>query len=111
MGGTNSVNEAFLCGVPVLVIPQIFDQSLTAARVAEIGAGIHLLRQRATATAIHAGIQDLLANDAYRIQAKTIGGYATRSGWAGKGCGTKSCLLFAHHASASLPGQPYRDPA
>jgi UDP:flavonoid glycosyltransferase YjiC (YdhE family) len=41
-GGMNTTSEALWFGVPLLVFPQHGDQHLVAARVAELGAGLHL---------------------------------------------------------------------
>ena len=39
-GGTNSVMEALYYGVPLVVIPQVPQQIITANRVAELGLGV-----------------------------------------------------------------------
>jgi MGT family glycosyltransferase len=41
-GGMNTTSEALWFGVPLLLFPQHGDQHLVAARVAELGAGLHL---------------------------------------------------------------------
>lgn len=41
-GGMNSVSEALVCGVPMLVVPFMTDQPTNARRIEEIGAVLNL---------------------------------------------------------------------
>jgi MGT family glycosyltransferase len=65
-GGMNSVNEAMRAGVPTLVVPQGADQPLVARRVVELGAGLALRPDDATAEAVHALARSLLAEPRFR---------------------------------------------
>ncbi|WP_163508823.1 macrolide family glycosyltransferase [Fodinicola acaciae] len=48
-GGMNSTMEGIANGVPLVVVPQMVEQEMTAKRVAELGLGIHLPPEEATA--------------------------------------------------------------
>src|SRR3989344_3691752 len=45
-GGANSINESLYYGVPLLLVPQIQEQRINAARVEELGAGIYFKEDR-----------------------------------------------------------------
>lgn len=68
-GGMNSVNEAMRAGVPVLVVPQGADQPMVARRVVEIGAGLMLRTEDATAETVHALARRLLEEPRFRAAA------------------------------------------
>ncbi|AWI59415.1 hypothetical protein AB395_00003788 [Sinorhizobium fredii CCBAU 45436] len=65
-GGMNSVNEAMWAGVPTLVVPQGADQPLVARRVVELGAGLALRTEDATAETVHALARSLLNEPRFR---------------------------------------------
>lgn len=46
--GMNSLQESFYYGVPVIAIPQSFEQSINANRVEELGGGIYLAPENIT---------------------------------------------------------------
>lgn len=48
-GGMNSTMEAIANGVPLVVVPQMIEQEMTAKRVAELGLGVHVPPAEATA--------------------------------------------------------------
>jgi MGT family glycosyltransferase len=48
-GGMNSTQEAIANGVPMVVVPQMMEQEMTAHRVAELGLGVHVPPEEATA--------------------------------------------------------------
>jgi MGT family glycosyltransferase len=80
-GGMNSVNEAMRAGVPTLVVPQGADQPLVARRVVELGAGLALRTEDATAETVLALARRLLdeprfreAADAQRAAQQQAGG-------------------------------------
>lgn len=68
-GGMNSVNEAMRAGVPTLVVPQGADQPLVAQRVVELGAGLALRTEDATAQTVHALARRLLEDPRFRAAA------------------------------------------
>jgi UDP:flavonoid glycosyltransferase YjiC (YdhE family) len=62
----NSVNEAMRAGVPTLIVPQGADQPLVARRVVELGAGLALRTEDATAEKVHALARRLLDEPRFR---------------------------------------------
>lgn len=71
-GGMNSTHEALYCGVPLVVIPQGADQSLIAAQVARIGAGIALQMENLTADQLREAIEQGLNDTAFANAAASM---------------------------------------
>jgi MGT family glycosyltransferase len=65
-GGMNSVNEAMLAGVPMLVVPLGADQPLVARRVVELGAGLALRADEAAVGTVHEHARRLLRDPRFR---------------------------------------------
>ena len=61
-GGMNGTMEAVLTGTPMLVLPQIAEQRLTAARVAELGLGLQMDPQRVTPARLRVAVESLRDN-------------------------------------------------
>ena len=81
-GGMNSVMEAIYYGVPMVVVPQQPEQALTAARVAELGLGVALEPEQATAGALREAVTTISDDAGYRNRlahaqqaARDAGGY------------------------------------
>ena len=72
-GGMNSVHEGLYYDVPLLLAPQQLEQALTAARVAELGAGRVLQASDLTAAGLRRGAEALLADPRYRERAAVVG--------------------------------------
>jgi len=72
-GGINSVSEALLEGVPLVMIPQCNDQFAVADRVQELGAGIRLHRRRVTPGRLRKAVEKVLSSSSYRENARRIG--------------------------------------
>lgn len=64
-GSLNTLSESLSQGVPLLVLPQVFDQNGSAIRLARSGAGIALSRRQANPKTIRAAIQEVLSNPTY----------------------------------------------
>lgn len=58
-GGMNSTMEALSCGVPLVVIPQMFEQEITARRVTELGLGQHFLPDEVTVQVLQKSVQEV----------------------------------------------------
>lgn len=56
-GGMNSVMESLYFGVPMVVIPQMREQEMTAQRCAELGLGLALENDNLTAEALRAAVE------------------------------------------------------
>jgi MGT family glycosyltransferase len=71
-GGMNSVSESLYHGVPVVVIPQMGEQEIVGRRVEELGAGLYLAKEEATAANLRASVQRLLSEPRFRQQAAVV---------------------------------------
>ena len=71
-GGMNSVSESLYYGVPLIVVPQMSEQAIIGRRVEEIGAGLYLAREDATADTLRQSAQRLLSEDHFRRQAAVV---------------------------------------
>ena len=71
-GGMNSVSESLYYGVPVVVIPQMGEQAIVGRKVEELGAGLYLAKEAATAEKLRESVQQLLAEDGFRRQAAAV---------------------------------------
>jgi MGT family glycosyltransferase len=69
-GGNNSVHESLIAGVPMLCIPQAYDQFPLTSRVEQLGAGrvVH-----ESPSAIRDGVRWLLEDDSARTRARELG--------------------------------------
>lgn len=71
-GGMNSVSESLYYGVPVVVIPQMGEQEIVGRRVEELGAGVYLGKEEATAEKLRASVQRLLVEERFREHAAVV---------------------------------------
>jgi MGT family glycosyltransferase len=69
-GGNNSVHESLIAGVPMLCIPQAYDQFPLTLRVEQLGAGRVIQESPA---AIRDGVRWLLEDDGPRTRARELG--------------------------------------
>ncbi len=72
-GGMNSTCEGLYHQVPLIVIPQGFDQPMIAACVKRLGAGIVISKYSLTAGKLRIGIHEVLHNPEYRANASRVG--------------------------------------
>lgn len=69
-GGMNSTMEALYNGVPLVVLPQMGEQQITAQQVAELGLGVTLKRgTRSKASDLVQAVQTIKHNPAYKQKA------------------------------------------
>ncbi|HEY0755411.1 MAG TPA: macrolide family glycosyltransferase [Ktedonobacteraceae bacterium] len=71
-GGMNSVMESLSCGVPLIVIPQIREQEVTAQRVRELGLGIVLDRAAITIDGLREAVVRVAHDSTFRIRAQAM---------------------------------------
>jgi zeaxanthin glucosyltransferase len=71
-GGMNTVGEALAHGVPLVIAPIRHDQPVTAAQVAEAGAGIRVRFARVTAAQLRTAVTAVLDDTAYRSAARRV---------------------------------------
>lgn len=83
-GGMNSVCEAFVAGVPMLVYPLGFDQHTQARYVERSGAGFRLTPEELTAENIRSRVDQLLTDRRIRARCQEIGENLLNCGGAAK---------------------------
>ncbi|HEX6554388.1 MAG TPA: macrolide family glycosyltransferase [Ktedonobacteraceae bacterium] len=71
-GGMNSVMESLSYGVPLVVIPQISEQAVTAQRVQELGLGIALDREMATAERLREAVAQIAHDPSFRTRTRVM---------------------------------------
>jgi MGT family glycosyltransferase len=67
--GMNSVNEAICCGVPMLLLPQQFEQKLIARRAGEMGIGTVMNIRKVTPKKLYENAENLMLDPNYKKQA------------------------------------------
>lgn len=77
-GGCGTIQNALAHGVPLLVMPHLYEQALNGHRVSELGAG-KLVRAEAPAAEIREAVVEVLAEPAFRAAS------ARTSHWFGDG--------------------------
>lgn len=79
-GGMNSVNEALLHGVPLVVIPQGADQPMVAARVADLDAGIAISPADLAGGVVSTAVRRVLIEDRFRLATTRLRSAQRRAG-------------------------------
>ncbi len=69
VGGCGTIFGALSAGVPLVVVPEEFDQPDNACRVTETGTGVTLARSRCTAENLRNAVQRVLGEPAFRRNA------------------------------------------
>jgi MGT family glycosyltransferase len=82
-GGMNSTQEAIVNGVPLVVVPQMMEQEMTAKRVAELGLGVHVPPTEVTAEALAEAVATV-DTPAYRERVAAIREASLASGGASR---------------------------
>lgn len=72
-GGFNTVGEALLHGVPLIVTPIKGDQAVNASQVAAAGAGLRMSFDRASADELRSAVLRVLDEPAFRKSAQQVG--------------------------------------
>jgi MGT family glycosyltransferase len=70
--GMNSINESLSYGVPVVAIPQMFEQMINANRAQQLGAGIVLNKKKVTEKTIVEATEKILTDNQFYTNAKKI---------------------------------------
>lgn len=71
-GGMNSVSEAFVCGVPMVVIPFVSDQPVNAEQVARLGLGRILDYKSITAVSLREAAFSVLSDEEIQKNIRTM---------------------------------------
>jgi MGT family glycosyltransferase len=72
-GGMNSTNEGLYYSVPLIIIPHFFDQPAVAARVAELGAGIVIDKDKVTSKLLKNSVNQIFSNITFKSKSEIIG--------------------------------------
>lgn len=84
-GGMNSANEGLYYSVPLILVPQFFDQSIVANRVAELGAGIVIEKHKVTAELLKQSVERIFSDISYKANSEKIGKSLREAGGYKKG--------------------------
>lgn len=71
-GGMNSVMEALWYGVPLVVVPQMVEQAITARRVEALGLGLVLDKPAVTAGSLREVVRRVAGNDEMRARVRRM---------------------------------------
>jgi MGT family glycosyltransferase len=71
-GGMNSVMESLASGVPLVVIPQITEEEITARRVQELGLGIALNKANVTVETLREAVMHVSHDPTVRMQVQAM---------------------------------------
>ena len=82
--GANSVHQALLNGVPLLLVPQQVEQAMTAARLEELGVALSLNRQEVNPESIGRLAERLLSDSSFRLKAEALGEELNQAGGASR---------------------------
>ncbi|MBW9173072.1 macrolide family glycosyltransferase [Clostridium estertheticum] len=72
-GGMNSTNEGLYYDVPLILIPQFADQPFVAKRVAELGAGIIIEKDKVTTEILKQSVVKIFLDNNFRRNSEKIG--------------------------------------
>jgi len=84
-GGMNSTNEGLYYDVPLILIPQFADQPFVASRVAKLGAGIVIEKDKVTPEALKQSVVKILTDNKFRRNSEKIGKSLREAGGYKKG--------------------------
>ena len=71
-GGMNSTMESLTFGVPLVVVPQMVEQEMTARRVQELGLGLALDKERLSAKQLRAAVEQVAHDPSFRARVQEI---------------------------------------
>lgn len=84
--GMGSTMESLYYGVPMLAIPQISEQMVTAKRIEELGAGLSLAREEISIATLRRCVLTLLHDQSFRRNAQALGEASRRDGGYVRAC-------------------------
>lgn len=84
-GGMNSTSEGLYYDVPLILIPQSADQPAVANRVAELGAGIAIRKDKVTPELLKQSVANILSDNNFKINSGKIGKSLREAGGYKKG--------------------------
>ncbi|MFC4949778.1 macrolide family glycosyltransferase [Pseudonocardia sp. GCM10023141] len=81
-GGMGSTMEAIASGVPLVVVPQMIEQEITASRAAELGLGVRLDPADVTPERLAEAVRTVTTDPSYRTAVEQLGKAARAAGGA-----------------------------
>ena len=97
-GGCNSVHESLLAGVPMVVVPQAFDQGPLGKRIMDLGAGRIAAENP---EAIRDGVRALLDDERPRARARELSGHLAGFDGEARVAGLFGRILAGSHGAAA----------
>lgn len=71
-GGANTIVSALAAGVPLVVVPTLWDKPVNAQRVAAAGVGVRLSARRCTPETLRAAVDRVLGDPSFRRNAQAM---------------------------------------
>jgi MGT family glycosyltransferase len=99
-GNSESVLAALGAGIPIVVLPSIWDQAEMAWRVQETGVGLRLSPRRATARRLRLAVERVLHEPSFRQNAASMGAALARYGGAARAAGLIEDLVNSARPAA-----------
>ena len=78
--GMNSTMESLYYGVPMVSVPQMPEQMMTARRIQELDLGRLLDKNTLTVESLHSTVEQVMTNASYRANAKTMQQHVRNAG-------------------------------
>jgi MGT family glycosyltransferase len=103
-GGAGTLMKALRAGVPLVVVPDGWDQPDQAQRVVEAGAGLRLDRDRCTPERLRAAVERVVNEPSFRENAQRLAAGFARY----RGPDRAAELLEGLASATSTPAQPAR---
>ena len=79
-GGMNSTMESLFFGVPMVAIPQMEEQAVTAQQIAALGLGQALTPETTTVTALREAVESVASDEAVRENVRAMRRYVRDTG-------------------------------
>lgn len=92
-GGVNSVHDGLYFGVPLLLVPQQAEQTITALRVVELGAGLILKKSAVSAESLRTHAARLLHEPHFKTQSQKLGDTLRNAGGVARGADEIEALI------------------
>ena len=96
-GGLNSINEAVMALVPMVVVPHTIEQAVNALRVEQLKGGLYLEPTAVNAPSLRAAAQQVLADDALQDGLQKIRQSFQEAGGVQRGVEAIQDFKIAHH--------------
>lgn len=95
-GAGGGLREGAWLGVPMIAVPQTYEQEILSARLAEFGAGLMLLPAEVTPETLRAAVGRVLVDGAFDVGARQLAQASRQAG--GAACAADGILLYAERS-------------